>query len=112
MRTVTFLPTLVFMLMIPFAEAKEPKASADERDGSSLERAALVRGGLQAERAWMMEHFHYAPRTNYEHATIVRAGRIFSYYLFSTPEGKPREVYFDTGDYVKRAHVPTTDPTR
>jgi hypothetical protein len=112
MRTLTLLATLVSMLMIPFAAAKEPKASVGLRDGSSVEKAVLLRGGLKAERAWMMKHFHYAPRINYEHATIVRAGRIFSYYSFSTPEGKRHEVYFDTGDYVKRVRVPTMDPTQ
>ena len=94
------------MLMIPFVEAREPKPSVDSRDGSSVEKAVLVRGGLEAERAWMIEHFHYAPWINYEHATIVRVGRVFSYYSSSTPRGKRHEVYFDTGDYVKRARVP------
>jgi hypothetical protein len=110
MCTFTLLATLVFM--IPFAAAKEPKGSAGTRDGSSLEKAVLLRGGLKVERAWMMKHFNYAPRINYEHATIVRAGRIFSYYSFSTPQGKPHQVYFDTGDYVKRVRVPIMDPTR
>ena len=112
MRTLTLLATLVSMLMIPFVAAKEPKASAGTRDGSSVEKAVLLRGGLKVERAWMMEHFHYAPRINYEHATIVRAGRIFSFYSFSTPEGKRHQVYFDTGDYVKHVRVPIMDPTR
>jgi hypothetical protein len=112
MRTFILLPTLLFTAIIPFAAAKEPKPAADTRDGSSVEKAVLVRGGLQAERAWMMKHFHYAPRINYEHGTIVRSGRIFSYYSFSTPDGKRHEAYFDTGDYVKRVHVPTIDPTQ
>ena len=112
MRTLTLLATLVSMLMIPFVAAKQPKASAGTRDGSSVEKAVVVRGGIKAERAWMLQHFHYAPRVNYEHATIVREGRIFSYYSFSTPEGKRREVYFDTGDYVKHVRVPIMDPTR
>ena len=100
------------MLTIPFAAAKEPKAADGTRDGSSVEKAVLVRGGLRAERAWMVKDLGYAPRINYEHATIVRNGRIFSYYSFSTPEGKRREVYFDTGDYVRRVQVPEMDPTR
>ncbi len=112
MRTSFLLATLASVLMIPFAAAKEPKASDGTRDGSSVEKAVLVRGGIKAERAWMLQHFHYAPRINYEHATIVREGRIFSYYSFSTPEGKRREVYFDTGDYVRRVKVPEMDPTR
>jgi hypothetical protein len=112
MRTLTLLATLVSMLMIPFVAAKEPKASAGTRDGSSVEKAVMVRGGIKAERAWLTEHLGYAPRINYEHATIVRERRIFSCWSFSTPQGKRHQVYFDTGDYVKRVRLPIMDPTR
>jgi hypothetical protein len=112
MRTSILLATLVSMLLIPFAEAEEPNAADGTRDGLSVEKAVLVRGGLKAERAWMLKHFGYAPRINYEHATIVRKGHIFSYYSFSTPDGKRREVYFDTGDSVRHVRVPEMHPTR
>ena len=112
MRTLTLIATLVSILMAPFGAAKEPKASARERDGSSFEKAVLVRGGLHAERAWLIEHLGYAPRINCEHATIVRERRIFSRWSFSTPQGKLREVYFDTGDYVRRVKLPEFDPTQ
>jgi hypothetical protein len=111
MRTLTLLATLVSILMIPFAAAKEPKASAGTHDGSSVEKAVLVRGGIKAERAWLSEHL-YAPRINYEHATIVRDRRMFSRWSFSTPDGKRREIYFDTGDYVRHIRLPEFDPTR
>jgi hypothetical protein len=106
MRTSILLATSVSMLLLRFAAAN------GTHDGSSVEKAVLVHGGLKAERAWMLEHFHYAPRINYEHATIVRKDRIFSYYSFSTPDGKHREVYFDTGDYVRHVKVPEFDPTQ
>jgi len=111
MRTLTLAPMLVFTVLIPFAAAKEPKASADTRDGSSVEKAVLVRGGIKPEKAWITQHFHCALGL-YDHATIVRAGRIFSYYSFSTPDGRRREVYLDTGDYVRHVRVPEMDPTR
>ena len=97
---------------MPFAGAKEPKATGTTRDGSSVEKAVLVRGGINAERAWLTKHVGYAPRTNYEHATIVRERRIFSLWSFTTPDGKPRRVYFDTGDYVRRVKLPEFDPTQ
>jgi len=112
MRTLTLLATLLSMLMMPFVAAKEPKASAGTRDGSSVEKAVMVRGGIKAERAWLTEHLGYAPRINYEHATIVRERRIFSLWSFSTPDGKRHEVYFDTGDYVRHVRLPEMDPTR
>ena len=112
MRTVTLLATLVSMLLMPFVAAKESKASAGMRDGSSVEKAVMVRGGIKAERAWLTEHVGYAPRINYKHATIVRERRIFSCWSFSTPQGKHHQVYFDTGDYVKRVRLPIMDPTR
>jgi hypothetical protein len=111
MRASILLTTLVFVLAIPFVVAKDPKASAGTRDGSSVEKAARVRGGINAERAWLTEHLGYAPRRNYEHATIVRERRIFSLWSFSTPDGKPHKLYFDTGDYVRRVKVPEFDPT-
>ncbi len=111
-RTPILLATLVSMLLMSFGAAREAKASDGAPDGSSVEKAVLVRGGLKAERAWMLEHLRYAPRINYEHATIVRKGRIFSYYSFSTPDGRHREVYFDTGDYVRRVKVPEFDTTQ
>jgi hypothetical protein len=112
MRTSIFHATLAFMLMMPFVAAKEPKSPPGTRDGSSVQKAVLVRGGITAERAWLVEHLGYAPRINYEHATIVRERRIFSLWSFSTPDGKRREVYFDTGDYVRRVKVPEFDPTQ
>ncbi len=112
MRTLRLLAILVSILMMPFVAAKEPKASAKARDGSSVEKAVLVRGGIKPERAWLSEHLGYAPRINYEHATIVRERRIFSRWFFSTPDGKRREVYFDTGDYVRHVRLPEFDPTR
>jgi len=111
MRTLTLIATLVSMLMMPFVAAKEPKASAGTRDGSSVEKAVLVRGGIKPERAWLAEHLGYAPRINYEHATIVRERRMFSCWSFSTPDGKHHKVYFDTGDYVRRVKLPEFDPT-
>lgn len=112
MRTESFLAALVFMLIIPFVAAKEPKASPSTRDGSSVEKAVLVRGGIKPERAWLGKHFGFAPRINYQHATIVRERRIFSRWSFSTPDGKRHEVYFDTGDYVRRVKLPEFDPTQ
>jgi hypothetical protein len=112
MRTFTLLVTLVSMLLMPFVAAREPRALTGTRDGSSFEKAVLVRGGLKAERAWLAEHLGYAPRINYEHATIVRQRRIFSCWSFSTPQGKHHQVYFDTGDYIKRVRLPVMDPTR
>ena len=109
-RTVTV--TLICLLMITLTAAKEPKEPASTRDGSSVEKAVLVRGGIEAERAWLIKHVGYAPRLNYEHATIVRERRIYSLWSFSTPGGKRREVYFDTGDYVRRVKVPEFDPTQ
>src|SRR5947207_15899959 len=112
MRTLTLLATLVSMLMISFVAGKEPKASAGTRDGSSVEKAVMVRGGIKPQRTWLIEHLGYAPRINYEHATIVRGRRIFSCWSFSTPQGKRHQVYFDTGDYVKPVRLPIMDPTR
>jgi hypothetical protein len=100
------------MLVIPFAAAKDPKASAGERDGSSVEKAVLVRGGIEPERAWLIKHLGYAPRINYEHATIVRDRRMFSLWSFSMPDGKHHKVYFDTGDYVRHVKLPEYDPTQ
>jgi len=111
-RNFILLATLASMLMMPFVAAKEPKPPAGRRDGSSIEKAVLVRGGINAERAWLIEHLGYAPRINYEHGTIVRERRIFSRWSFSTPDGKRRDVYFDTGDYVKHIRLPEFDPTR
>jgi hypothetical protein len=99
------------VLVIPLVAAKEPKEPARTRDGSSVQKAVLVRGGIEAERAWLVKHVGYAPRINYEHATMVRERRIFSLWSFSTPDGKRHEVYFDTGDYVRHVKVPEFDPT-
>ena len=112
MRTLKLIATLVSLLLMPLVAAKEPKASAGTRDGSSVEKAVLVRGGINPERAWLIEHLGYAPRINYEHATIVRERRMFSCWSFSTPDGKHHKVYFDTDDYVRRVKVPEFDPTR
>jgi hypothetical protein len=112
MRTLTLLATLGSLLLMPFAVAKEPKASAGEGNGSSVEKAVLVRGGIEPERAWLIKHVGYAPRINYEHSTIVRKGRLFSLWSFSAPDGKRHEVYFDTGDYVRRVKVPEFDTTQ
>jgi hypothetical protein len=111
MRTSIFLATVAFILVMPFVAAKEPKPPAGARDGSSVEKAVLVRGGITAERAWLIQHLGYTPRINYEHATIVRERRMFSLWSFSTPDGKRRKVYFDTGDYVRRVKVSEFDPT-
>ena len=111
MRTLILLATLVSMLLMPFAVAKEPKSAKGARNGSSVEKAILVRGGINPEKAWITQHFHCALGL-YDHGTIVRKGRIFSYYSFSTPDGKHREVYFDTGDYVRRVKVPEFDTTQ
>jgi hypothetical protein len=112
MRTLTLLATVVSLLMIPFVAAKEPKTSGRTRDGSSVEKAVLVRGGIAPERAWLIKHVGFAPRINYEHGTIVRERRIFSLWTFATPDGKRRQVYFDTGDYVRRVKLPEFDPSQ
>jgi hypothetical protein len=112
MRTLTLLITFASILVIPFAAAKDPKASAGERDGSSVEKAVLVRGGIEPERAWLIKHLGFAPRINYEHGTIVRNRRLFSLWSFSTPDGRHHDVYFDTGDYVRNVKVPEFDPTQ
>jgi len=104
MRTPILLATLVSMLLMSFAAARVPKTADGAHDGSSVEKAVLVRGGLKAERAWMLEHLHYAPHINYEHATIVRKGRIFSYYSFSTPMGS-------TAKYISTRAI-TSDASR
>ena len=62
MRTSIVLATLAFMLMMPFVTAKESNASGGTRDGSSVEKAVLVRGGIEPERAWLIKHLGYAPR--------------------------------------------------
>jgi hypothetical protein len=100
------------LLMSALVAAKEPKEPARTPDGSSVQNAILVRGGTEAERAWLIKHVGYAPRLDYEHVTIVRERRIYSLWSFSTPSGKLREVYFDTGDYVRRVKVPEFDPTQ
>ena len=58
MRTLILLATLVSMLLMPFAVAKEPKSANGARDGSSVEKAILVRGGIKPEKAWITQHFH------------------------------------------------------
>jgi len=112
MRTLTLLVTFASMLVIPSAAAKDPKASEGERDGSSVAKAVLVRGGIGPERAWLIKHLGYAPRVNYEHATVVRDRRMFGLWSFSTPDGKHHKVYFDTGDYVRHVKLPEFDPTQ
>ena len=112
MRGPILLVTLAWLLIIPLAAAKGLKPSVGERDGSSVERAVLVRGGINAERAWLTRHVGYAPRINYKHATIVRERRIFSLWSFLAPDRKRHDVYFDTGDYVKRVKLPEFEPTR
>jgi hypothetical protein len=108
MRTCLFL----ICLFVSVCAGNATPTPKPERDGSSVEKAILVRGGIKAERAWLTEHLGYAPRINYEHGTIVRERRIFSRWSFSTPQGKRHQVYFDTGDYIKRVRLPVMDPTR
>ena len=56
MHTIRFLVTLIFVLTISFAAAKEPKASASTRDGSSKQRAIIVEQPYATYVRWEQQY--------------------------------------------------------
>ncbi len=94
------------MLAIPFVSNAEPHISYAGGDGSSIEKAVIIKGakeemsGVHAEYEWLAKHFPGYQRKQQE--LISQKGHSYDLLHFVAADGKEHDVYFDiTGFFGK-----------
>jgi len=102
LATVTTLP-------LPAEEKKAPPAKADGKikyeggDGSSMEKAVIIKGakgsedGIAAEYEWLAKK-HRGYKTK-QQALLNDKGRKYDMIAIATADGKEVEVYFDITEF-------------
>jgi hypothetical protein len=113
----------IVLVAAMFASMPRVLAESPSRDGSTIEKAILLKqrgtSAIEEEMAWMMKIFHYTPLqatrdimakaireakatkktvhppAPWEHATLEHGRQWCSYWMVRTPKGK-RHIYFDT----------------
>jgi hypothetical protein len=79
--------------------AKEPKSAAAVRDGSSIEKAVIIKTRMSqfvaTEWQWIAQHYPRAQKLPSEQGLIIRKGRYYDRVTF-VADGRQRIVYFDT----------------
>jgi hypothetical protein len=92
---------LVLLLTLGGALA-QPTRGAVERDGSSSERAVILKsangsmGAVESEAGWLAEH--YPGWRKVRQALLRREGRRYDRITIESPSGEQRSIYFDITD--------------
>jgi hypothetical protein len=96
--TLTF---LIVLLTLGGALA-QPTRGAVKRDGSSIERAVVLKspegsmGAVESERGWLTER--YPGWRKVRQALLGRDGRRYDRIIIESPSGEQRSIYFDITD--------------
>jgi hypothetical protein len=83
----------------PVCRGKDPKGTAVERDGSSPQRAVVIRGPMHGyvdqEWKWIAQHFPGSSMLPYQQGLRIQNGRWIDSITFPTADRKRQTVYFD-----------------
>jgi hypothetical protein len=99
MRLAMLFSALCLTLASAFAEPEKPDVV---RDGSTVERAVIVRQSsvhkvVAWEWQWIKEHHPFASALSWMHQSVCEHNRLYDLYILKTQAGE-RRAYFDVGE--------------
>ncbi len=94
------------------AYAEEPAVSYSGGDGSSLEKAVVIKApnevsGLKAEQTYIS--IHYGRYEQVMQGLELKKGRRFDMITFKTEDGKEHTLYFDITGFYGKGFEPSKD---
>lgn len=101
-RLIKVVFTLLFLFGGPLGLASPPAISYSGGDGSSLEKAVIIKGateetGVRAEYSYIEKHYPGFKRG--AQSLQNSKGRMFDAIEFTTADGKKKTIYFDITDF-------------
>ena len=99
---IPFSLSIALLLVTPLANARPPRITYTGGDGSSLEKAVVIKGGTEetgvhAEYEYLDKHFPGYKRGGQSLQHV--SGKAYDVLEFTTANGKPKTIYFDISDF-------------